>query len=484
MTSELLQDIANNLSHSFQRVVIVSDPDGLLVTDAVRSQLAQILGFPVVEAEGISLRVHYELNIRRNPAAKVCYVGRSAQQVLWDIERDSRRVRISIADFFPNFADRQTLATLDFNTLAALYGKHIQGRVTANRLQQLLAKDIVASEPLVEKPSDALRRIAEAPDWSNLDYVETLGKTFKELLAKREYNSEMNSLINQINFDFQHYLQDCYFATLNSAGGPKAVHAVAPFLQHRFGTDDKLAFLVVDGMAWWQWEVLRDELEQRKLISLPEVKAIFAWLPSITALSRQALFRGAFPLTDYRQTPAEEEKLWKKMWQANPMFAPVYQHNVQSANQLNTATRRLAVVDVQLDKKMHQSSDYYDLHDLTRNWAVKFADIVARLRKEGFKIVLTTDHGNVLAKGVGTIKPEDKAHLYLANSRGERFVYFNSKELKNNFRERNYMVPFFSNPRENWLAIANDSSFSTVNKQLITHGGSHFMETVIPLIIF
>lgn len=107
-----------------------------------------------------------------------------------------------------------------------------------------------------------------------------------------------------------------------------------------------------------------------------------------------------------------------------------------------------------------------------------------RLRSEDFKIVLTTDHGNVLAKGVGTLKTEDKVHLYLANSRGERFVYFNDKDLWRQFRDKHYMMQFFCNPQETWLATANNDSFSTPKKQLITHGGSHFMETVIPLIIF
>jgi hypothetical protein len=228
---------------------------------------------------------------------------------------------------------------------------------------------------------------------------------------------------------------------------------------------------------------LRDELENSKQIAIPEVKSILAWLPSITALSRQALFRGETPHIDYRQTPSEEEKLWKQMWCANPVFMPVYQHNITSPEELNTSTRRLAIVDVQLDKKMHQSSDYYDLYELTRNWAVKFVEIIAKLRSEKFHIVLTTDHGNVLATGRGTLKPEEKVHLYLDNSRGERFVYFNSKELKDTFRNKNYSIPFFANPRENWLSIADNSSFSTPRKQLITHGVYHFMETVIPLII-
>lgn len=484
MNSELLNAIIERFANAPQRVVVVDDPDGLLTPDAVRCQLGEITGRKVVTADGIRLRVHYELNIRRDTDAKVLYIRQSTNPLQNDIARVARKLEVTIGELFPNFEDRETLKNLDFDKLSVLYAKHLQGWVTARRLQEMIRETSVVAEPIEEVAVETIRRSLETPDWSDTAYVESVGKALKRLFSERKYDAEMAKAVADLNFDFQHYLHDSYFATLNSAGGPKAVHGVIPYIEDRFNSNDKVALVVVDGMAWWQWEVLRDVLDERKLLGVPKVKAIMAWLPSITALSRQALFRGDTPQTDYRQTPIEEEKLWKHRWMANPIFAPVYQHNVESAEELNTASRRLALVDVQLDKKMHQSSDYYDLHDLIRNWAVKFADIIARLREEGFKIVLTTDHGNVLATGVGTLNPEEKVHLYLDNSRGERFVYFNSKDLKDQFRNNHYMLNFFSHPQENWLAIANDASFSTNKKQLITHGGSHFMETVIPLIIF
>lgn len=480
----LLQEIADTVSRVSPRVVMVSDPDGLLATPAARNQLEGAIGFPVVQAEGLPLRIHYELNIKPNPTSRVCYVTSGTKPLLWDMARNSQRVNISIGDFLPNFTDRQTLKTLDLETLGRLHDMRLQGRVSAERLQHILSEKSEVAEPPQISPLEALKESADTPQWTSTEYVENLGKAFKDVLAQNKYNADVAETISDINFDFQHYLHDSYFATLNSSGGPKDVHAVAPYIQERYGSNDKVAFIVVDGMAWWQWEVLRDELEKQKLLGLPEVKSILAWLPSITALSRQALFRGSAPTLDYRQAPAEEEKLWKNLWKGNPIFSPVYQHNLLSHEELNLDTQRLAVVDVQLDKKMHTCTYYSDLFDLTQNWAERFVPIIARLKKEGFKIVLTTDHGNVLAKGIRNLTPQEKAHLFLSNSRGERFVYFNSKELADDFRDKNYMLRMFSNPRENWFAFGDEGSFSTPKKQLITHGGSHFMETVIPLIIF
>lgn len=480
--SEMLRYIAEKIERTSRRTVLVSDPDGLLAKPEVCARLAEVIERRVLRSSGLRLRVDYELWVRPNPDAKVCYVVDDIETVMPDIRSQAWQTTISITELFPNFADKNTLKNQSFEVLSNLYSRHIQGRVSAERLATLLAEGKTVGEPESKSDMEIMHGLAEATDWSDLDFVETLGKTLRHIFESRSYDAEAIQIVDDLNFDFQHYLKDCYFPMLNSSGSPKAVHMVAPYLQNRFGIDDKVCFVVVDGMAWWQWEVLREELEKRHLLPMPEVRPIMAWLPSITALSRQALFRGGIPTTDYRQTPADEEKLWKRLWQSNPIYAPVYQHNIQRHDDLNLNTRRLALVDTALDKKMHQSSDYYDLHDLTRNWAVKFSETIRRLLQEDFRIVLTTDHGNVLAHGSGTLSPEEKAHLYLANSRGERFVYFQKEEQKFDFLKNHKFTQFFSNAHENWLAIADGSSFSTSNKQLITHGGSHFMETIIPLI--
>jgi hypothetical protein len=83
-----------------------------------------------------------------------------------------------------------------------------------------------------------------------------------------------------------------------AAGGPEPGHgsprAPVPRDAPRRG-EDKVALLVFDGLALDQWVQIRESL----LAAVPTMRfdegACFAWLPTLTAVSRQALFSGLRP---------------------------------------------------------------------------------------------------------------------------------------------------------------------------------------------
>jgi hypothetical protein len=59
--------------------------------------------------------------------------------------------------------------------------------------------------------------------------------------------------------------------------------------QSKFG---KIALLVFDGMSQDQWIILREVLKTHNPKWEFQESTIFAWLPSITSVSRQAVFSG------------------------------------------------------------------------------------------------------------------------------------------------------------------------------------------------
>ncbi|MFW6116429.1 MAG: BREX-3 system phosphatase PglZ [bacterium] len=78
----------------------------------------------------------------------------------------------------------------------------------------------------------------------------------------------------------------------------------------------RVAVVVVDGLSVAQWMALRDViLEQDKGIAFDE-DASFAWLPTLTAVSRQAIFAGRPPLyfPDSIHTTDKEAALWQRFW--------------------------------------------------------------------------------------------------------------------------------------------------------------------------
>lgn len=91
----------------------------------------------------IQLRVHYELNLRRNPEKSAIYIL-STGDMLPDISTKANNVRFKIAELFPNFVDKETISRQSLDILSKLYNKHIQGIVTAQRLKDLIA-DLTSS---------------------------------------------------------------------------------------------------------------------------------------------------------------------------------------------------------------------------------------------------------------------------------------------------------------------------------------------------
>ena len=71
---------------------------------------------------------------------------------------------------------------------------------------------------------------------------------------------------------------------------PLMVHHIPGCISHRFKSNQcqRAAFILVDGLAIDQWLILKDVLKAQSLKAPIEEDALFAWLPSITSISRQA----------------------------------------------------------------------------------------------------------------------------------------------------------------------------------------------------
>ncbi len=98
----------------------------------------------------------------------------------------------------------------------------------------------------------------------------------------------------------------------------------------------------------------------------------FSWIPSITQLSRRAIFRGSGPLESYKQNPTNESKLWKDYWKSKNLndFEILYQNDTINVSNID-GIKRLGIVYKDLDDYLGSSKDYNDLLKLTENWFVR-----------------------------------------------------------------------------------------------------------------
>lgn len=105
----------------------------------------------------------------------------------------------------------------------------------------------------------------------------------------------------------------------------------------------------------------------------------------------------------------------------------------------------------------------------------RIVEYIKALRLKGFKIFITTDHGNVEAMGIKNLKIKEKVG---ALSRGKRHIHFSNETMLANFREQN--PGLVCGIKDNSVYLRQENAFTDQNVKVVTHGGSHLWEVLIP----
>ena len=481
--NKLINKIAQKVTVDYQRLSIVSNPDGVLTQDAVRNLLYQQQGIEVVIGSNLRLRTHFELKYKSQPEKRFLYVCSSPDTLLADMKQEALVCDFNVGDVFPLFADKSLLRNQSFETLDELYRQTATRRVSLAEGKAIIGNIIQEQERRAKESAEyCLGQLTQIElDWrDSKTTMEAISKVVVSAIRHGVY-PQIVPAIDAINQTFQKWIDGEYFATLQSNPllHPKSVNGIMPHLSKKYGRDDKVALLVVDGFTYWQYVILRDALYKDGIKA--HDGCTLAWLPSITMLSRQAIFRGGVPQQDYKQSPENERKLWQTFWlqQGFNNFEVQYISD-KDEFAINESVKRLAIVTVEMDEKMHSSTDNKDLMSLTENWCPRITEKIKAITKAGYQLYLTTDHGSTLSYGWRSLTQVEAVFLYKDGSRGKRHLIYNNKDEQRRFVEQNQGLPLLQH--DNWLAIRDDSCFARENTTMITHGGSHFMEVVIPFV--
>lgn len=480
--SAFYRDIAGKIGVPYKRLSIVRNLDGFLSDSAVQRALTTESGVLFVSGSPLSLRLHFELQYKVAQDTRFCYICEQPDLLLPDIRSEAFVTSFAVTDLFPNIQDRKTLAAQSPSVLEALYAKQIPGFVSAPDLARHLLEIEFASRMTAKPVSDPMADLtALIPAWNDLNAsVEAVSAAVLESIRQDKYEAIRPALAAH-NSAFQAFLDQSYFAALHASHvlGPRSVNKILPFLSFKHTVEEKVALLVVDGMAWWQYLVLRERLAASEII--PSDATIFAWMPTITMLSRQAIFRGDVPQLDYKQSPASEEKLWSAWWTAKGVPSSDIQYIYGDTEpEVWSTTHRLALVSVTLDEVMHISDAPDLLLACTEAWARRFARTIASLKDQGFTIYITTDHGNLLSVGESPLSSAEKTHLFQDGSRGARHLIYDTEAPLQEFLSVHGTSPFLVH--DNWLVYRGEEAFAKAGKRQITHGGSHLLEVAIPFI--
>ncbi len=171
-----------------------------------------------------------------------------------------------------------------------------------------------------------------------------------------------------VNVTFANWLKSHYASLINLPPANSAMlHHVPRRLAREMeeAKDCRIALIVVDGLALDQWVTIRQVLQEQDQSFILRESATFAWIPTLTSVSRQAIFSGKAPIyfPSSINTTNNEGNLWKQFWEGVGLsrLDIAYQRGLGDgdvANILDSTlhpgrTRAVGVVVDTVDKIMH-----------------------------------------------------------------------------------------------------------------------------------
>jgi hypothetical protein len=332
----------------------------------------------------------------------------------------------------------------------------------------------------LEQQTDSIEDLYD--QWFTIVQVMANAK-LKALLSKdKSLQSKYNLVEASLNQRFQRFIDNTYNSlfTLNGVRRPVVVSRI---LEHMKSQPAKRkALLVIDGMNYWQWDLLSNALRENNMVINQGTS--LAFIPTITAWSRQAIFKGAKP--DLDANNSKEASLFESYWKQNGYynyeiaFEKLGVNKTLNIEGIGQNITMLGLVCKDLDDIMHGSIlGDQQLKASTIEWIKqsKIVEQIVALHDLGFAIYITSDHGNIEAIGVKNIKVKEKVG---ALSRSKRHLYYENETVLGTFQESNPNLDY--GIKNSSVYLKDKTAFTEENSVVITHGGSHLWEVLVPFI--
>ena len=348
-------------------------------------------------------------------------------------------------------------------------------------------------------PNEAAKHqewLAFAPRWAQ---VNALVCGAEQGVAGDDIRKRYSNVRDRIDSTFTAWITQ-RFGMLNNQPPvpPVMIHHVPRLLARCLeeSASGRVAVVVMDGLSLDQWVVVHEVIaEQRPRLRFRE-GSLFAWVPTLTAVSRQACFAGRPPLyfPSSIQTTAREPAAWQRFW-ADSGLSPVevaYAKSLHERPDLarvedivsHLKVRAVGLVVDTVDRIMHgMTLGSAGMHNQVRQWTRSgmLAELLDMLFDREFAVVLTSDHGNVETRGCGV-----PAEGSVADSRGQRVRVYPDPALRAQVGMRfpdAIEWPPIGLPDNYFALIApGRRSFVRDSERSVAHGGVTLEEVVVPFV--
>ncbi len=314
-----------------------------------------------------------------------------------------------------------------------------------------------------------------------IDNLLNLGREWGEyLFLKYQLNLEVDPMLTgEVDGYTQRYVEQAINEIVYSSTNKLySVHNVLPYLAGL--KHEKIAMVCFDGMGWAEWRVIREYLDGHglRLVDQPQL----ALIPSITSISRAALFSGQY-YAGFKPKKIPDDKAFTDFWRERGFSSAFFRSGQFSFKEKLTGYNRIALLFNFVDEISHgmlvseisssKNRFFQSLHSYCQSEEIYRQFNL--LKEEGFKIFICSDHGSVVARG-----NDRKIDKFLIDSGSKRGTIVQNTILSDTLLggEIMYSIP---GVRDVSVVMAGQRTmYGSSTKSEITHGGATLEELVVP----
>lgn len=469
--------IKRHLAIEYEKKIIIFDEDIDDLFDY--KDILSIHNFSIVEYEDIELfRYKYETEIKSSKFNWAVIVKKDIY-IPFDIMNAFYPIRLSLKALFPNLNENVLREyKYDIDLISLSYEVSYSDLETPEKTKRFIKDNSFSSDNISRYCNGKIHDLKAKTSKGSVRSDEWIQIAL--IKAKILYYAMMKNLDFDLSFidnAFELFVKDDYKNLSTQVNG--SAPAILPkTLEYISG--GKVVLIVMDGMSVFDFEILSRYFNEIKY----DLNGTFAMIPTTTAISRQCLLSGKYPreLTNPFNLSKEGKQFYEAAQGLGYSPKQVLYTRGYSAD-FAYQTKFVAIIINDIDDMVHGQMQgrmgmYNDISLFAKS--NKLQNLIRSLTAGGFDVYITSDHGNRVCTGVGTLRNTGVE----VETKSKRMV------ILKDFAEENDLITKYTSTYEGYyldksykyLICEPDVSYDITNEEVVTHGGSTIDEVIVPFI--
>jgi len=473
----IIDRVKSHLAVEYEKRIILLDDDFGDLFDY--RHVLNANNFTIVEYDDVEwFRYKYESEIKNSKQSWAVIVDTNIY-IPFDITKAFYQIRLSLKDLFPKLnlnILREHRNDLDLISLS--YEMIFSDLATPEKTRRFIKENSFSSaniEKYCNIKIDELKTMISQGSISSGEWIQ-----IAKIKAKILYYASMKGLSFDLAFiddAFELFVHNDYknLSTQVNVNVPTILPNTLELI-----SGGKVALIVMDGMSLFDFEIISRYMQDIHY----ECHGSYAMIPTTTAISRQCLLSGKYPRElENPFSLSREEKQFHEAAQNLGYLAKQVLYTRGYSMDFGYQTRFAAIIINDIDDMVHGQKQgrlgmFHDIELFAKS--NKLQNLIRELHIKGFDVYITSDHGNRVCTGVGTLRNTGVE----VETKSKRMV------ILKDFAEGNDLISkytttydgYYLDKSYKYLICDPDASYDVAGDEVVTHGGSTIDEVIVPFI--